>query len=236
MAMIEIGAIDPNEQVSGPESSTGLAKLNRMLDSWNVDGRYVYAVVFNNYVLTANLQPHTIGPTGVLVVPQRPVKVLDANIILNPGGATAVRSPVSVHNGKQGAEWWAAKRAFAVTGTIVTDLYYEEDWQNGSLFLWPVPQNAQTLELETWTVLAQLQLTSSFCMPPGYMDAVVYSLAEALCPSFGKEVTLTLEKLKVDAVRRIQGLNTAAPLIATRDAGMPQTQRPYFNYRTGLSR
>jgi hypothetical protein len=236
MAMKEIGALDPAETPTGPEVNDVVTKLNRILDARNTEGRYIYAIDFNTYVTTAGVQPHTIGPTGNFVVNQRPVKILDASIILNPGGATAVRSPVRVHDGKQGAEWWSAKRTFAVQGVLITDLYYEPDWNNGSIFFWTVPNNAQTVELETWSVLGQLQANSAFCMPPGYFDDVVYTLAVNICPMFGKEASPTLVALARDANRRVQGLNTAAPFIATADAGTPRRIRPYFNYRTGLSR
>lgn len=232
-AMLEAGIIDPNETVEGAEATTGLTKLNRMLDSWNADERYVYAEQFNQYRLQPNLQPHTIGPSGTFIVNQRPVKIIDANIILNAGTNNEVRSPVWIRD----AEWWASKPAFNVATTLPTDLYYESDWPNGSLFLWAVPTTAYPLELVTWTLLNQLQLNSSFCLPPGYLDAVVYSLAVALCPSFGKEVSPTLAALTLKALARIEGPNLQSPRIATRDLGMPESgkQRPYFNWLTGLS-
>lgn len=234
MAMKEIGVLDPAEQPTGPESGDGLAKLNRMLDAWNADGRYIYASVFTNYVLTPGLQPHTIGPTGTFVVPQRPIKILNANIILNAGGPGAVRQPVNIRD----EEWWANKRAYAVQGTFPTDLYFSADWPNGSLFLWVVPNTAYPLELQLITILSQLQLTDAFSLPPGYLDAVVYSLAEALCPSFGQEISPSLEKLKMDAVRRIQSPNLQAPRMETQDWGMPrgEERRASFNYKTGSTR
>lgn len=233
MAMQEIGAIDPNENPTGPEMNAGLVKLNRLLDAWNADRRYIYTVNFSVFTLQPNLQPHTIGPTGTFVVPQRPEKLVAANVLLNYPGNTSVRQPCNVRD----ADWWANKAAYAVVATFPTDVYYEPDWNNGSLFFWPVPNTAYPIELETWTVLAQLQLSSTFCMPPGYMDAVVYSLAEALCPSFGKEVSPTLDKLRTDAIRRIQYMNSTIPRMGTKDAGMPRGNptRPYFNYLTGQS-
>jgi hypothetical protein len=233
-AMQEIGVLDPNETPTGPEGATGLLKLNRMLDSWNADGRYVYATVFQNFTITPNLQPHTIGPSGTFAVNQRPTQLLAANIILNSGSPQAVRQPVQVRD----EDWWASKSSYAVVSTFPTDVYYSADWPNGSLYLWPVPNTAYPLELEFLTVLEELQLNSAFCMPPGYMDAVVYSLAIALCPSFSVAPSQALMLLASKAIARIQGLNVTSPRIGTRDAGVPSggKARPSFNWLTGQNR
>lgn len=234
-ALIEIAVIDPSETLSATEANTGLIKLNRMLDAWNADTRYVYANVFTQYTLVPNLQPHTIGPSGAtFYAQQRPVKIVDANIILNGGVQNQqVRCPMNIRD----YDWWANKRAYAVQGTLPTDIYYESDWPNGSMFLWVVPTVNYLLELVTWTILSQLQLTSTFCLPPGYLDAVVYSLAVALAPSYGRPVSPDLRELCRQAVQRIIGPNTAAPTIGTQDAGMPRggKELPTFNWRSGLN-
>jgi hypothetical protein len=232
MAMLEIGAIDPDETPSGPEMNTGLYKLNRMLDAWNADRRYVYAMNFTQYPLIPNIQPTTIGPSGNFVVPQRPVKIEEANIILNAGSNSAVRCPMAIRD----KDWWANKRTYAVPGTLPTDLYYQPGWPNGSLFIWIVPTVNYPIELVTWILLSQLALTDSFCFPPGYLDAVVYSLALSISPSFQRPISPDLRELCRQAVQRIMGPNTASPTIATQDAGMPDAgkQKPYFNWLSGL--
>jgi len=232
-AMLEIGAIDPNETPSAGELNTGLSKLNRLLDGWDADGRYVYSQEFTQYTLIPGLQPHTIGPaSATFTVAQRPVKILNANIILNNNPQNPVRSPLYLRDD----DWWSNKRAYAVAGALPTDLYYSPGWPNGALYLWIVPTVAYPLELETWTLLGQLQPADKFSLPPGYLDAVVYSLAFALCPSFQTQPSAALVALQQKAVARIFGPNTAAPLIGTRDAGMPNArrQRPYFNWRSGM--
>lgn len=234
MAMQEIGVLDAVDTPEGPEAATGLAKLNRMLDSWNADKRYVYNTQYNQYQIVPNLQPHTIGPVGATFqANQRPVLLVSAEIILN-NVSPPIRYPLNLRDDI----WWAQKSSYAVSGTLPTDVYYSPDWPNGSLYLWPVPQTAYLLELLTWTILSELQLSSTFCMPPGYMDAVVYSLAIALCPSFSVRASQELILLASKAIQRIQGNNVQAPRIGTRDAGVPtgQPNRPSFNYRTGSSR
>lgn len=234
-AMQEIGAIDPNEVPQGPEMASGLIKLNRMLDAWNTDKRYVWTEEFDQYPITPNLQPHTIGPSGTFVVNQRPVKLMSAQIILqNNTPSNNIRYPINIRDD----QWWAQKSAYAVTGTLPTDLYYSSDWPNGSLFLWPVPTVAYLLELVTWTIINQVKLTDSMCLPPGYSDAVIYSLAISLCPSYEKPASRELILLAKTAMDRIFSPNIDSPRISTRDAGIPVAvkNRATFNYRTGQSR
>jgi hypothetical protein len=234
-AMLEIGAIDPNENPTGPESSLGLIKLNRMLDAWNVDKKYVYTVNFAQYVIVPNLQPHLIGPSGTAgwIVNQRPVKLESAEIILN-NVTPNIRYPLNVRD----ATWWAQKSSYQVTGTLPTDVYYEPDWPNGSLFIWPVPTIAYPLELQTWTILNEVQLNQQICLPPGYLDCICYELAIALCPSFQTQASRELLGLAKVARDRIFSPNIKSPRIGTRDAGIPQQEkhRATFNYRTGSDR
>lgn len=232
-AMQEIGVLDPNQAPEGTEAATGLIKLNRMLDAWNADKRYVWTMVFNQYPITPNLQPHTIGPSGTFNVNQRPVKLESAEIILN-NVTPNIRYPINLRDDA----WWAAKSAYAVSGSLPTDLYYSPDWPNGSLYLWPVPTVAYLLELQTWTLIDQVQLTTSMCLPPGYSDAIIYSLAISLCPAFAVQASRELLLLAKTAIDRIFSPNISSPRIGTRDAGVPQAQKHHatFNYRTGQSR
>jgi hypothetical protein len=181
-------------------------------------------------VIPAN-QPATSAPDFAIPT-SRPVKIVNANIILN-NTATPVRVPMRVVD----SDWWANQRVPTIQTTLPTHLYYQADWPNGSLFFWPVPQVAYPVELETWINLAQLAADDTFTLPPGYEDAVTYTLAETICPAFSKPVDQTLAVLAMKARSIIQGLNSAAPLITTADFGMPGTRdgrgRSDWNWKTG---
>jgi len=233
--MIEIGVLDPLEPLSGQDEAYCLPKFNAMLDAWNADRRYIYAVTFTQQNLVPNLQPHTIGPGqgATFAVAQRPVKIVECNIILNTVATNPVRSPVKVRD----YDWWANKRAYAVTGTLPTDVYYEEDWPNGSLYFWVIPTIVYPVELWTWTLLSEGQLNTTISLPPGYLDALAYSLAESIAPSYQAAWTPQLETLRSRAVAKVFGQNTKALSLATADIGTPRKQhpRPTFNYHSGLS-
>jgi hypothetical protein len=235
-ALLEIGALAQGETPRAEESTFCLSKLNRLLDAWNARKLYVYAQHFVNYTLTPNLSPHTIGPTGTFVVAQRPVSIEGAAIIINTTTPN-VTNPLSLRD----HDWWANERVKALANQLPSDLYYEPDWPNGSLFLWPVPTTAYGLELDTRTVLSTFpDLVTTFSLPPGYEDAVTFSLAESLIPSFQvpPQIAVSVSSSAMRARALIQGPNSMAPLISTRDYGMPNkgsSNRTNWNYRTGMT-
>lgn len=234
--MIEIGVLDPIEDIEGGNANTGLAKLNRILDGYNADGAKVFEITSITQNLVPNLQPHTIGPDGApFIVNQRPTYLDAANIILNANTPNAIRQPLAVRE----LDWWQNKRAYAVQSTLPTDVYYSAAWPNGQLFIWCVPTVAYPLELWMRTVIDQLQLTTKFSLPPGYLDGVVYDLAKALAPGFAAPWTPALEELRRDALRKMEQPNLTSPQMATQDAGIPRGNQPLrstFNWLTGLNR
>lgn len=212
----------------------------QLLDSASTDGTTLtfpltaadFASAPTTGVVITSAQPATSAP-DFPIPSTRPVKIVNANIILNNNG-NIVRVPMRIVD----ADWWANQRVPQIQTTLPTHLYYQPEFPNGLLYFWPVPQVAYPAELETWINLSQLALNDSFVMPPGYEDAVTYSLAEALCPSFGRQPDPTLINLAMKARALIQGLNSDAPLITTADFGIPgpssdQRGRADFNWKTG---
>src|SRR6266568_1090179 len=246
MAMVKIGAIDPYDIPEPQEIADVQAQANILTDSWNAARDYIWANTFFTGLLTPNLQPHLIGPTGTAgfnqaaEILQRPVKILDANILLNALagppwiGQTTVRLTVHVHQDK--GKWWSSKKAPGVQSVTPTDMYYEEDYPNGSMFIWVVPTVAYPLELLLQTLLAQYQLNDMVTLPQGGLMAFVYSLAEMIAPDFDLPWTNALEQLKRSALRRFTRLNITSPMMSTRDAGLPggrqSGKRSDWNYRS----
>jgi hypothetical protein len=72
-------------------------------------------------------------------------------------------------------------------------------------------------------------------MPPGYWDAVVYELAESIGPMFERPISADLLRLKMRAIKAVQGNNVKSPRGTTGDAGMPGIGvHGDFNYVTGM--
>lgn len=233
-AMFDAGVLAAGAPIKGDQTQDVLNVLNRVLDNLNANQRMAYAEVQVNGVLTPNLNPHLIGPGGSaagFIITQRPESVERANIIdtsVSPNSYI----PVDVVDYR----WQASQSVPTITNLISTTLYYEKDWPNGKLYLWPVPTAAYTLNLWTRNVLAQLLATDTFSLPPAYWDYIVSQTAIKLCPMYEQTPSQDLRQAARDAFNLIYDSNIMIPNIATRDAGMPNGQggRSAFNYQTGL--
>lgn len=234
-AMTKAGILAQGEPPSDADAQFVLGELNSMLDQWNARRIFVYALNFAQYTLVPNLAPHTIGPTGTFTVAQRPVKIVGCNIVLNNVNPP-VKSPVAIRD----ADWWNDQLVPSLTTTLPTDLYYDPLWPNGALNFWPIPTVAYGVLLELWVLLSQFAglagAPNQFSMPPGYWDAIQWSLAEMICPSFGKTLTPEIVGFAMRGRRSIQMNNDQPRRISTRDNGVPLggKERPYWNYRQGL--
>lgn len=224
-ALLEMGAIAQGQVPSGSIVQLGLRKLNRLIDTFNAKKLFIYAVNFNTYTITPSLVPHTIGPSGIFDVTQRPMKIEDASVIL---------SNIDVSLEVRDAQWWAGQLAKAQTSTFPTDLYYEPAWPLGKIYFWPVPTVAYSVRLETWVSLTQFtSLVAEFSLPPGYLELIISGLAVTLCPAFGKSPDATLVANAQRALVLVQGNNSKAPRISLAGGGLPGGGPTYFDWRTG---
>jgi hypothetical protein len=237
-ALQEIGVIGQGEIPGAARAQAALSKLNRLLDAWNADDVLVYNEDIVTYTLVPNLQPHTIGPDAATFArPQRPISIKNANIVLNNVNPS-VNSPLALRD----SDWWMAQRVQQLANQLPTDLYYNTSIPNGSLFLWPIPQVAYGIQLDILTILEQVldtELNDPLVLSPGYRDAITYSLAESMAPSFFKDPSASLIQLAAKARGKIVQANTQeTPRIMTWDSGMPDTEKnkPTFNYLTGSTR
>jgi hypothetical protein len=85
-------------------------------------------------------------------------------------------------------------------------------------------------------LLSLPNLTTQFWLQQGYQDAIIYSLAEKLCPSYSKPLDPALGKMALQARQRIFKQNVRSPRMVSRDAGIPSgdERRSAFNWRNGM--
>lgn len=229
-ALVEIAVLDPTEDLGGDLALWGLEKLNRLANRWNAQREAIYAESFANYTLTANLSPHTIGPSGTWSVTSRPVSIEGAMLRLTTS-SPVVEVPITIRD----AQWWADQTVPTLTSTVPTDLYYNPTWPNGSLYFWPVPTTAYGVKLWTRSLLSAFAFSDTFSMPPGYQDALTYTLAEELAPSLGSvsPTVLALVNEKARECRAIIFDNNRMPRRLSSDAPSPSRSGSYYNYLTG---
>lgn len=242
-ALIEIGMLSPGEQPGGDTVQWAFRKANLVLDTWSARKNYVPFTTFAAYTLTPNLSPHTIGPGigATFNVPQRPVKVMRATLILN-NVSPVVEIPLNIKD----EQWWMDDVSIkGLTSQNPTDLFYSADFPNGSLYFWPVPKVAYGVRLNLWGLLAQFASitdeiggpgSSITTMPPGYRNALMLTLAETLCSGGEKEASQTLIASAAAARLAVFGNNSPTVRMSTRDSGVPGAHQSLtesnFNYKS----
>src|SRR5690349_21746077 len=146
----------------------------------------------------------SVPPTFAVAV-NRPVEIIAAAIILT-NQSPNVTLPLNI----RGDEWWAVNQVKTLVSSLPTDLYYSPDFPNGSLFFWPIPNIAYGLELEVSVLIADLTLDSVFSLPEGYQEAIITTVAESVCSTFGKPIPSDLSSRAMRARAIIQANNSVA--------------------------
>lgn len=233
-ALKEIGALAPGEQPSTDDEPDVLRKLQRVIDSLNAKRQMIYTTSFTVFNLGVQNNPYLIGPGATFDVNQRPVEIPSISLILSQSTGGTVELPLMPRDN----DWWAMQQIKNLQSTLPTDYYYSPDWPNGSIYFWPVPTAVNQVRVELRAVITELtSYAQHFTMPPGYWDAVVYSLAEAISPMYERPVSPDLLRLKTQAIRDVEANNIKSPRLASDSPTQPgkSRARPDFNFLTGLT-
>lgn len=234
-AMIEVDISSPGEPLDSDQAQWAFRKLNYVTDTWAARKAFVYATTFTNYTLVPNLSPHLIGssPLATFEVPQRPVKIVGATIVL-----TNNAPPVSVVLNMRDEQWWIEQTIQGLTSAQPTDLFYSPTFPDGALYFWPIPNVAYQTQLECWTLISQYaSITDPLggpggpgTLPPAYRAALMLSLAETL----GGQPPANLAQMAATARAAVFGNNSKLVRMQTRDSGIPGADEDLtattFNY------
>lgn len=211
-ALVESGVNGQATIATAGQAELGLNTLNGMVDSWKIDGRYIFCRNFATYALTASQQTYDIGLTAAAPFNvARPSHIINANLITSAG----IRFPLPIIDDDQRASIGLQNQSASMSAV----LNYKRSYPNGQLWLWPKPAAEYSLELETDVVLDEFALlTTPFSFPPGYYDAIMYSLAERfMTPAWGGFDSPLIHQLAAEARKRIESLNLSPPPLQTCD-------------------
>ena len=224
-ALFDLNVLAAGEVLGADDAVFLLNELNTYLDELNAERAAVWAEVFTPWTLTGGLDPHTIGPTGTFVVPQRPETLEGARLQVGATWRPIVR---------RDRGWFQARATPAPTSSPPTDLFYNPLWPNGALHFVPVPSAAAAIELCTRQLLTELVLTDTFSLPPGYRSMLQKTLAERVAAAYEKAVPPQLARDAAAARARVFAANTEIPRLRTADAGIPRAgQASGWSWRTG---
>ncbi len=187
-------SIGPSFTVLGDTTITSEVVAVANTNGLNI-GQYVTGtgIPANSYItaLTVNTSitlsaAATASGTGVtLTIPPsfagpRPEVILRMNLYMT---STSPTQPTRIPLSPISVEQWANISVIQITAVNVTTVfYYDPQFPQGVINVWP-PLNGNSLEIFTWGFLTPPTSLSTVVMePPGYQDAITYTLAARLWP------------------------------------------------------
>jgi hypothetical protein len=216
----------PGEPVPPAAAETCRVLLNQIIDAWNADAGASVAEVFTPFVTTPGLQPHTIGPSGVWMLPVRPVAIDGAALALGSSW-----TPITVHTDP---DWWNGRSP--INGGPISDCYYSADLPNGTLYFDGIPLSATAIRVMTRTVLGPVLLTQTIALAPGGELALTLTLQEAIAEPFHATITPSLERRAGQARGKYFKNNLRIPTLTAVGQGAPGLRGWRWDYRTGTIR
>ena len=216
-ALVKNGEKSIGGTLTSAEQTAYLDMLNAMLESWSIDRTKVYQVVEENFTLSTSTRTYTIGSGGAFNT-ARPTRIVNAWI----RDSDNYDHEVSV----VGQDRYADILNKLDTGTWPNALYYDGAYAAGlaTIALWPVPNEALTLYINSWKQLQSFStVTHSTSLPPGYQRAIEFNFAIEAAPGV-KSVQPEVIKIARESLAAIKGLNLP-DVVMRMDSGIGYAQR-----------
>ena len=205
------GVIGKGEALDSDEAADGLAALNAMLDSWQLERLFVYQIVQGSHTWASGASK-TIGSSGDLNT-TRPNRIDSAFIV----DSNSQWYPLKILEDRSEYDSITLK---TTTSTLPEYLFMDTAYPLATIYLYPAPSASVTLKLNTWQALQSFtSLTTALSLPPGYQRAIEYSLAEELGPEFGAMIQPMVSQKAKEARAAIKTLN-APSMISRVDSGI----------------
>lgn len=198
-----IGALAQGETADANDEKDAFATLNQLIDEWETQHLTALATTRHVDDLVADQASYTIGPSGDFDHP-RPVDIASIALLrtaLTPNQETPLT--------KFTYAMWQAIPDKDQTGTEPFAFYYEPTDPDGTIYLYPVPDNATNdLAIYVTTALTQFDdRDSQVTLPPAYAKALRFNLAVDLIPEFApKEGGADLADIKRIAAESLGNL------------------------------
>lgn len=205
-AFRKIGQYAPNETLAASDANDGLLMLNALLDIWSNEHLAVYNNVENIFTLTPGKLSYTIGTGGDVNI-TRPLRITNmySRYVTSNSAVDFACQEIS-------GDKYTALSLKSQPGPWPKFAYYNTGYPLATLLFWPLP--TQGVEFHMWTdqLLANLGLTDSLQLPPGYFLALQYALAEMMAPEFGTDpATMTAVSVMAKKLRHVLKSTNAKP-------------------------
>ena len=172
-----IGVVRAGQTSGADQRADAFAILNQMIDGWNTERLYVQTITRSVFSTVGGTQTYTLGSGGNWNV-ARPAVLKSMGVIY--AGTPAVEAPLQCMTDQD----WANTAVKTVSTNYPTAYYDDKAFPLRNITLWPVPSVSGQVAAYYWSQLAQFDLITDYTFAPGYLDAIVMSLAEKLYPAY----------------------------------------------------
>ena len=183
-----IGVLAEGETPTPQQAQDAFNVINVMLDEWNTqEGMSVSNVMVSTLIQPPSTVPTegfsvTIGPSGTIVVPTRPVGIAVATLTMpSTASAGTIDYPLQILS----VEEWNSITLKQTQTNIPRGIYFDQQFPTGNISFWPCPSVQVTLNLTYWSQAAAFATINDVVnLPPGWMKAIIYNLAVELSHEF----------------------------------------------------
>jgi hypothetical protein len=225
-ALAEIRVARGGDVVRADDQALCLVFLNEILERLAVTPGALYATTTLIVPLTPGVGGYLIGPTGVAVLPRRPVRVLRAWFNHGP-----TNTPIPVRS----RAWYETQPQPGRTGPIPEGLVYNPLWPDGVLAFYPAPETADVVGCAVEVEILAVADTDTIDLPQGYGELLRLWTAKKAAPSFAREFSAASQAALTECLAEVFGSNLGRVNDAdTRDGGVPGGRGGTYDYRTGL--
>lgn len=204
-ALRKISSDSPNDSDNGTEINRALDELNSMLGEWSTENWLPPFRTLENFPLTVGTNNYTIG-SGATFNTTRP----DAISFMFTRDTNNVDLPVDIYTRDQ------YDSISLKTAQGRPDRYfYDTQYANGVIYLYPTPDQAYTLYIDSIKPFTQFtSVATTLLLPSQYENAIVYNLAVLLAPNYGFMLSEqpSIERKAAETLRKIKSLNTKPPI------------------------
>lgn len=114
-------------------------------------------------------------------------------------------------------------------------IFDDGDFPDRRLYLYPVPDKQQAVELWLWQPLFTYEtIDDEIDLPPGYEKALRFNLAVELAAEYGKELPQSVAAQAVSSHAAIKRMNQRTGVPMRRDSRLPGSTNTPFNSRMTL--
>lgn len=219
----QLGVVATGEVPTAAEADDALDLLNEMLEAWSLESYAVIAETLTTHTLTALQASYTVGSGGNIAI-DWPLQIDQAQLRVT-SVVPNLDLPIRVLNEQE----YALIRLKTQQSTYVQAVWLHTTFPLATLFVWPIPTDANDLILWTKGVVASFAtLDTSVTLGRGYARAIRCNLLLELAPEHGRIVTPNMLDLARESLATVKRGNTK-PRLAFIDVPAGQG-RDYGSY------